>query len=341
MSTCQAAVRELVSGGELSAERADAAMTEVLEGACSPTLVAALLTALARRPETADELTGFARAVRRKATLLPAADHALCPCGTGGSGLQTANTSTAVAFVLASAGVPVAKHGNRASSGLCGSADVLEHLGIAVDIAVPRAGELLDELGLCFLFAPRVHPALRQLAPLRRELGFATVFNFLGPLCNPAGVQRQLLGVSDPRRALPMVQALQNLGSQEVLAVTGQDGLDELSVAGPSQVVRLRAGAVTTETWTPEMAGLPVHPAQALRGGNAATNAAILLSVLGGEPSAAADLTALNAGAGLLLMGRSPDLTSGVAQARAVLACGAGRDLLERYRRACSLDKAA
>ena len=341
MSACRIALRELVAGGQLTAESADAAMTEVLDGACSPTSVAALLTALTRRPETADELTGFARAVRRKATELPGASHALCPCGTGGSGLQTANTSTAVAFVLASTGVPVAKHGNRASSGLCGSADVLEHLGIAVDIPVDRAGAVLQELGLCFLFAPRVHPALRQIGPLRRELGFATVFNFLGPLCNPASVQRQLLGVSDARRAQPMVQALHNLGSREVLAVTGHDGLDELSLSGPSQVVRLRHGVVSTETWTPEMAGLQRREAHSVRGGDASTNAAILLSVLKGEPSAFADLTALNAGAGLLLTGHSPDLAQGVAKAQQLLASGAALDLLERYRSACTLEKAA
>lgn len=341
MSACRSALRELMAGGELTATCAEAAMTEVLEGACSPTIIAALLTALARRPETAEELTGFARAVRRKATELPGASHALCPCGTGGSGLQTANTSTAVAFVLAAAGVPVAKHGNRASSGLCGSADVLERLGIAVDIPVDRAGHLLQEMGLCFLFAPRVHPALRQLAPLRRELGFATVFNFLGPLCNPASVQRQLLGVSDARRAVPMVQALQHLGSREVLAVTGHDGLDELSLAGPSQVVRLQHGELRTETWTPEQAGLQRCKPEALRGGDAATNAAILLGVLSGEACAPAELTALNAGAGLMLTGHSPDLPSGVAKAKDILASGAARDLLERYRSACALEKAA
>ena len=339
MSACRSALHELMAGRELTTASADLAMTEVLEGSCSPTLTAAWLTALARRPETAEELTGFARAVRRKATELPAASHALCPCGTGGSGLQTANTSTAVAFVLAAAGVPVAKHGNRASSGLCGSADVLERLSIAVDIPVERSGQLLAELGLCFLFAPRVHPALRQLAPLRRELGFATVFNFLGPLCNPAGVQHQLLGVSDSRRALPMVQALRNLGSSEVLAVTGLDGLDELSLTGPSQVIRLHNGALTTEQWTPEQAGLERREPEALRGGDASVNAVILLKVLNGEACAAADLTALNAGAALLLTGHSPDLASGVAKARGVLASGAARDLLERYRRACSIEK--
>lgn len=341
MNACRTALRQLLAGEPLSVDGADAAMSEVLAGACPATLTAALLTALAGRTETPDELYGFARAVRRVATPMPRAEHALCPCGTGGSGLSTANTSTAVAFVLAAAGVAVAKHGNRASSGQCGSADVLEALGIAVDVPVQEAGALLDQLNLCFLFAPRMHPALRALAPIRRELGFATVFNSLGPLCNPASVERQLLGVADARRALPMVQALQRLGAQEVLAVTGAEGLDELSVCGPSQVVRLRDGQISVETWTPELAGLPRHPQEAIRGGNAATNSAILLQVLEGRPSAHADLTALNAGAALMLAGRAPDLRQGVILARELLASGAALQLLESYRQASALKRAA
>ncbi|MBI5610490.1 MAG: anthranilate phosphoribosyltransferase [Deltaproteobacteria bacterium] len=341
MEACRTALRALVAGQTLSSDAAEQAMGEVLAGQCSPTLVAGLLTALARRPETADELSGFARAVRKVANPLPGAEHALCPCGTGGSGLETANTSTSVAFVLAAAGVPVAKHGNRAASGRCGSADVLEQLGIAVDVPLEVAGEHLRDLGLAFLFAPRAHPALRQLAPIRRELGFSTVFNVLGPMCNPASVRRQVLGVADRRRAEPMVRALQQLGSERVLAVSGHDGLDELSLSAPSQVVQLHDGQVTVQTWTPEEAGLARVAPEQLRGGDAATNAVILLDVLAGRPSAHADLTALNAGAGLLLAGRAADLREGVNQAKAVLVSGAARDLLERYRERCAFVRAA
>ncbi len=341
MSALSYALRAAVGQVTLSQSEAFAAMAEMLDGAASPHVVAGFLSAMACRRPTVDELVGFAEAIRARMTAVPGGVDALCPCGTGGSGLDTANTSTATAFVLAAAGVPVAKHGNRASSGRCGSADVLEALGIDVEIAPALAGELLQELGLALLFAPRMHPTLRTLAPIRKALAFPTLFNTLGPMCNPASVRQQLLGVARRDLAPVMVQALQRLGSSAVLAATGADGLDELSLSGPSDVVLLRDGHLAAEVWCPEDAGLKSQPLASLLGGDREQNAAILLGVLSGVPGPHADHVALNAGAGLLVAGRVQTWQSGVAVAKDILRAGAARDLLERYRTRATLRQVA
>jgi anthranilate phosphoribosyltransferase len=256
-------------------------------------------------------------------------------CGTGGSGLPTTNTSTVCAFVLAAAGVPVAKHGNRASSGRCGSMDVLEELGVAIEIGPDAAGSLLADQGLAFLFAPLYHPAMRHVAPVRRSLGFRTVFNFLGPLCNPAGARRQLLGVSDPSMAPRMARALAGLGSERVLVVWGEDGLDELSLGAPTRTWELVDGELTEGRLTPEELGLEPASFEALAGGDRAENARHFLAILAGEDRGPrADHLALNAGAALMVAGRARDIAAGIEQARELVACGAVLERFEAYRAA-------
>lgn len=335
MSAYREAVGTLLRGDDLGAPLAAAVMREILDGACTPAQVGGLLAALARRTETVDEFVGFAEALRERALSVPSAGDAIDTCGTGGSGIATTNTSTAAAFVLAAGGVSVAKHGNRASSGVCGGMDVLEHLGVVIDLAPAAAGALLAEHGLVFLFAPRYHPALRAVGPIRRELGFRTIFNFLGPLCNPAGVSRQVLGVSDVTRAPRMAAALARLGSRHVLVVSGEDGLDELSLAAPTRIWEVKDGWVREMRVCPEEAGVASAPLEEILGGDRQRNAALLLSVLDGDVDTPhARHVALNAGAGFVVAGRAASLADGVAMAREVIASGAARALFERYRQA-------
>jgi anthranilate phosphoribosyltransferase len=255
-------------------------------------------------------------------------------CGTGGSGLATTNTSTAAALVLAAGGVAVAKHGNRASSGRCGSADVLETLGVNIDLPTASCEALLAELGLAFLFAPRFHPALRALAPVRRELGARTVFNLLGPLCTPAGVRRQVVGVSEVRRGAVVAATLARLGVERALVVAGEEGLDELSLCGPTRFWEVQGDQVSEGIWVPEDLGLKRVSFEEIAGGDRAFNAAALRAVLEGrERGPRAEHVALNAGAGFRVAGRVDGLEQGVARAREILASGAAALLLERYAR--------
>lgn len=335
MSAYREAVATLLRGGELGGSLAQATMTEVLDGALTPAQVGGLLAALARRVETVDELVGFAQVMRSRALRVRSEGEVIDTCGTGGSGQATPNTSTAVAFLLAAAGVKVAKHGNRASSGVCGSADVLEELGIALDLEPEALGDLLEAEGVAFLFAQRLHPALKVVGPIRRELGFRTVFNFLGPLCNPAGATRQLLGVSDANRAPRMAQALARLGTRRALVATGDDGLDELSLSAPTRLWELRDGEVRAFTLDPRDLGLSLASPDALVGGDRRRNAELLLEVLDGRARGPrADHVALNTGAGLYVAGRATTLAQGVGQARELMASGAGREVVERYRSA-------
>lgn len=324
----------LVRGQRLDQDSATQIMSDVLDGLWSAAQMGALLAALAARGESADELAGFALALRARAVPLPGGPRrgAIDTCGTGGSGLATTNTSTAAAFVLAAGGVPVAKHGNRASSGLCGSADVLEELGATVDLEPPAAASLLDDLGLTFLFAPRFHPVLRQLGPVRRELGFRTTFNLLGPLCNPALVGRQVLGVSDPERAGRLAQALLRLGAERALVVSGDDGLDEISLCGPTLAWELRDGTVREIRLFPNDLGLSTVSFDQIAGGDRAANAAHLRAVLAGhERGPRAEHTALNAGAGFWVAGRAASLRDGISLARDILRDGAAIELLSHY----------
>lgn len=329
--------------GPLGRQQAHDGMVELLDGRWSPAQAGAFLAALSLRGEGADELAGFADALRARAVGLPGAPAgAVDTCGTGGSGLPTTNTSTAAAFVLAAAGVPVAKHGNRASSGRCGSADVLEELGATIDLPAAQAAGLLGSLGVALLFAPRFHPALRALAPLRRELGIRTAFNLLGPLCNPARVRRQVIGVSDPRRAEAMAGALSLLGAERALLVAGEGGLDELSLCGPSEVWELTGGEVRRHRVEPAMVGLKAVPFEAIAGGDRGANASLVRGILRGEDRGPrADHVAFNAGAGLLVAGRAATLAEGVGQALEVLRGGAAGALLERYIEASRRPEAA
>ncbi|MCB9522182.1 MAG: anthranilate phosphoribosyltransferase [Myxococcales bacterium] len=324
----------LLKDAPLSEALAQALMDGMMGGAVGEIETAAVLTAMARKGPTVEELVGLARGMRARMVAVTAPGPLLDTCGTGGSGLDTPNISTMAAFVAAAAGVRVAKHGNRASSGRCGSSDLLEAVGVPVAVGAQAAAALLDEANLAFLFAPAYHPAVKAVVPVRRRLGFRTVFNFLGPLCNPAGATRQVLGVSDPAMAPLMAQALLALGSERVLVVHGADGLDELTLTGPTHFWEVAHGHVVEGVIEPADAGLPLHPTERLQGGDVATNRALFQAVLGGEPGPVADLVRLNAGAALWVGGAAEHLRAGVALAGDLLASGAAQVAFETYRAA-------
>lgn len=331
------ALEMAIEGRCLGRERARALMTAVMEGRVPPARLGGLLAALRARGETVDEITGFAEAMRQGALRVHCRREGLVDtCGTGGDASGTFNISTATALAAAGMGIPVAKHGNRAVSSRSGSADVLEALGVNLGISAARAGEVLDEVGLSFLFAPALHPAMRHAGPVRRELGVRTVFNVLGPLTNPAGAELQLLGVFDPDLCEPLARVLGALGSRRAFVVHGAGGLDEVSPLGPTRVAELRRGAVRTFTFDPAEAGVDRCDAAALAGGTPAENAAIITGVLAGEPGPAADTVALNAGFVAVLAGRAPDFRTGVTLARQALRSGAGLRLLSQLARATS-----
>ncbi len=328
------ALRTLVAGEPLDRPAAEAVMEQLLTGQVPEAAAGALLAALAIRGVSAPVLAGFATVMRRHARAVSGGADAVDTCGTGGSGLPTLNTSTLAAFVLAAAGVRVAKHGNRASSGKCGSMDVLEHLGVDIDLDVPRATARLRE-GIVFLNARRHHPALGPLAPVRRALGVRTVFNLLGPICNPAGVRRQLLGVSDAAAAPLLADCLAALGTERALVVHGDGGLDELALSGPTRVWRVEGERVDADVVEPDALGLPPTPFPAVAGGEVAENAERFVAVLRGDDTGPRHLhTALNAGAALWVGGAAPTLTAGVASAREILRSGAAFGAFERYREA-------
>lgn len=337
MSTYADAMTHLMAGDSLPAEAARGLMHAMMSGALDDIRVAAALTALQVKGITVPELVAFARGMRDHMVAVDVDTAGLLDtCGTGGSGLDTPNTSTMAAFVVAAAGVRVAKHGNRASSGKCGSSDLLAGLAVPVAVGPDVAARLIDEVGLAFLFAPAYHPAVRHVVPVRKGLGFRTVFNLLGPLCNPAGATRQLLGVGDPDGAAPMAAALAALGSERVLVVHGDDGLDELSPCAPSRTWLVEGGAVTEGRFTPEEVGFTRLAPEAIRGGDVATNVAIARGVLAGEPGPHSQLVALNAGAALWVGGAADGIVDGIRRAQAILKSGAALRLLETYRRMAS-----
>jgi anthranilate phosphoribosyltransferase len=334
MSAIAQVIARLRAGESLGAPEAEAVLGEVLDGRHDAAAIGDLLTALARKGETAEELTGFARAMRARAIRVDVPRDAVDTCGTGGSGLATVNTSTLVALVVAAAGVPVAKHGNRASSGLCGSGDVLDRAGVRVDVAPGQCPGLIDRTGIAFLFAPLFHPAMKHVGPVRKALGTRTVFNFLGPLCNPGGVRRQLLGVSSREHAPRMAQALAALGTDRSMVVSGADGLDELSLAGPSDVWTVEGDEVRQETVRPEDFGLPRREFRDFEGGDPERNLQIFDRLLDGGEGPHADHLALNAAAGLRVAGVVTGLVEGVSVARDLLASGRVRSTFEAYREA-------
>ncbi|RME77033.1 MAG: anthranilate phosphoribosyltransferase [Planctomycetota bacterium] len=328
-----ALLEHVLGGAALSRAQAHAVLAAMLDGSWSPAACAALLVALRARGEHADEIAGMAALLRERAHSVElGVPDAIDTCGTGGDGAGTFNISTAAAFVVAGAGVPVAKHGNRAVSSRAGSADVLEALGVPIESEPERARRMLEHAGFTFLFAPRHHGLLRRLAPLRRELGIRTILNALGPLANPAGVRRQLVGVYAPTLLEPMAHALARLGAEAALVVHGDDGLDEISLCAPSTVAVLREGRVTLERWSPERFGLERAVPDAIPGGDVAHNARVIEAVLAGERGPARDIVCLNAAAALWLADRAPEPEAAFRLACETIDSGRARAVLERLR---------
>lgn len=317
--TMKLLLAKLVEGQTMTSEEAHAFFSACLRGEPTPAQVAAAVTALRIRGETVDEITAFATAMRDAALSLDHPfDEVIDTCGTGGDGLHTYNVSTAVAFVLAGAGLKVAKHGNRAVSSKSGSSDVLAALGVNLDATPAQQARALDQAGIAFLFAPTYHGAMRHVGPVRAEIGFRTVFNLLGPLCNPAHATRQVMGVYDPALLEPLAEVLGRLGARRAWTVHGQ-GLDELTTTGPTEVAEWKDGAVRRFTITPADAGLPLAALDDLRGGDAEHNAAALTALLGGAPGPYRDIVLLNAAAALVVADRAADLREGAELAAAVI----------------------
>jgi anthranilate phosphoribosyltransferase len=307
----------------------EAAFGEIADGKASQVATAGLLVALRAKGETVLEIVAAARALRARALRGPRIDpRAIDTCGTGGDGAGTFNVSTAAAFVVAGAGVPVAKHGNRAASSRAGSIDVLEALGVRCELPVERAAEVLARVGIAPFFARVAHPAMRFLAPVRAELGVRTIANCLGPLLNPVDVKRQVVGVYAPELVAALVAALGRLGSERALVVHGSDGLDEITTTGPSHAALLEAGRVRTLELDPAALGIPRAQPAALQGGDAAANAAIVRAVLAGETGPRREIVCVNAGAALWIAGAAPDLAAGLDLARESIDSGAARERL-------------
>jgi anthranilate phosphoribosyltransferase len=335
MLTARQAIAELVAGRDLGEEQAREVMTAIMEEEVTPAQFGALVTALRLKGETVDEIAGFAGVMRDKAVHVRADGVGMVvdTCGTGGDGRGTFNVSTAAAIVTAAVGPAVAKHGNRAASSACGSADVLEALGVAISLGPHEVTSCLERAGIAFMLAPLYHPATRFAIGPRREIGIRTVFNILGPLTNPARVKAQVLGVADPALIGRMAQVLQRLGSRHAFVVCGADGIDEISVSGPTHVAELRGGVVREYEVTPEELGVERAPFELIKGGDAATNAAMIAAVLKGEgPQAPRDVVALNAAAALVAGAVAPDLPAGVRLAREAIDAGLGWRKLEQWR---------
>ena len=323
-----AAVELVAGGGTLPAVLAEAAMEELMDGAAPPVQVAALLAMMRVRGETPEEVAAFARVMRARSVRVEAPDDAVDLCGTGADGLHTFNISTLASFVVAGAGAPVAKHGNRAITSRSGSADLIEALGIPLDPGPEAVERSIRDIGFGFMFAPSYHPAMKHAMPIRRELPMRTIFNLLGPLSSPAGVRRQLLGVADARLVGLIAGALSRLDTKRALVVHGADGSDELSLAGPNHAVLVEEGTTRDLVIDAVELGLARAPLDALSGGDAQLNAAITLSVLGGEPGPARDVVLLNAGAALFVAGRAADVAEGVALAGAAIDTGRAADIV-------------
>ncbi len=324
------AIEVALAGREVPARVLEEAFGEIAGGHAAPVRIAALLVALRSKGETAGEIAAVARALRAVAVTVPCPHpQAVDTCGTGGDGADTFNISTTAAFVVAGAGLPVAKHGNRAASSRAGSADVLEALGAQIDIPVERSAAILAEVGIAFFFARVAHPVMAHVAPVRKELGVRTLMNCLGPLLNPAGVRPQLVGVYARELVEPMAAALAELGAERALVVHGSDGLDELTTTAVSFAALSDGAGVRRFEIEPDALGLPTATAGALRGGDALENAKIVRAVLDGERGARRDVTVLNAGAALWVGGAVGGLEEGIERAAESLDSGGARDKLE------------
>ncbi|MGB8329639.1 MAG: anthranilate phosphoribosyltransferase [Polyangiales bacterium] len=328
------AIRELVAGHDLSPIEVEAAMDAVLAGEASDTQIAAFVVALRMKGESPAEIAAAARALRKHCELIhpKVTGPLLDTCGTGGDGLHTFNISTAAALVAAACGIAVAKHGNRGVSSVSGSADVLEALGVRIELAPERVRQCIEQVGIGFLFAPRHHAAMRHAAPVRRELGIRTLFNLLGPLSNPASATHQLVGVYDRARTVPMAHALGSLGLTAAWVVHGEGGLDEVSPAGPTTVAQWADDQVSTFEIRPDDFGLPEVPVDALRGGDAKRNAEIIVGVLRGDQGPARIAVLINAAAALCVTGLTNDRHAAAEQAADAIDSGAAQAMLERWR---------
>jgi anthranilate phosphoribosyltransferase len=318
----------------LSFSEAEALFARMLDGGMADDEIRETLLTLTERGETAQEIAGVAKAMRDRMTRISAPENAIDVCGTGGDGQHSLNISTATALVVAACGVPVAKHGNRAASSKAGTADTLEALGLNLDNAGIRAEQTLAEIGIAFLFAQTHHPAMRHVMPIRRAIGRRTIFNLIGPIANPAGVSRQLIGIATPAYVDIYRDAMKLLGMDKVMIVAGLEGLDELSIAGPSKVATIGIPGIAEEV-APEEAGLPRHPLSAIRGGEADFNAAALDRLLDGEPGAYRDAVLLNSAAALLVAGEARDWREGAEEAAEAIDKGLAKALLDCWVAAC------
>lgn len=330
--TLPQALAKLIIGESLTRDEAFGAMTTIMKGEATPAQIGGTMVALRMKGETVDEITGFAEAMRSYAnSVRTEREDLLDTCGTGGSGIHKFNISTVSAVIAAAAGARVAKHGNRAMSGKAGSADVLEALGVNINLTAEQAAACLERTGITFMFAQLYHPALKHAAAPRRELGVRTIFNMLGPLANPANADRQLIGLYDRTRTAIVAEVLSRLGLKRAMVVGSHDGLDEISISAPTQVSELRNGEVTTYDITPEQLGLTMLPLSAVQGGDASENAAIIRRVLAGEKSAYRDVVLANAGACIYVAGRAQSLADGVRVAAETIDSGRAESKLQQW----------
>ena len=338
-SALHSAIHKLAHHQPLSADDAAEAFGVIMRGEATAVLIAAMLAGLRVRGETSEVVAGVVRALREVMVRLPAAnpEELVDTCGTGGGAVQTFNISTAAALLAAGAGVRIAKHGNRSFTSRCGSADVLEALGVAIDAPLPAMTAALERAGIVFMYAPLMHPAMRHVGPIRRELGIPTVMNVVGPLANPAGATRQVVGVADAYRVPILAGALGELGSRHAMVVHGEPGLDEISPLGPTRVIEIRDGSTHEWTITPSDYGLATTDAAELAGGDPADNARIITEVLGGRgPPGARAAVVMNAAAAIYVSGRTGSYADSIAAARAALESGKGTAALNRLREATS-----
>jgi anthranilate phosphoribosyltransferase len=330
MVDLKALIAQVATGANLSREQAAGAFDVMMSGEATPSQMGALLMGLRVRGETVDEITGAVAAMRSKMLRVEAPANAIDVVGTGGDASGSYNISTCAAFIVAGAGIPVAKHGNRALSSRSGAADVLGALGVKIDLAPEEIARCIEEAGIGFMFAPAHHPAMKHVGPTRVELGTRTIFNLLGPLSNPANVRRQMVGVFSRQWVEPLAHVLKNLGSERAIVVHGSDGLDEITTSGPTTVASLENGSVRTYEISPEDVGFKRVKPESLRGGDAQANAEALKTVLEGKSSAFHDVAVFNAAAALVVAGVAKDLKGGVALAQASIKSGEAEGRLDR-----------
>jgi anthranilate phosphoribosyltransferase len=331
--TPQEALNRVIEHREIFREEMLSLMRSIMSGEVSPVLIAAIITGLRVKKETIGEIAAAAEVMREFATKVPVPDEPrlIDTCGTGGDAAHSFNISTAAMFVAAAAGARIAKHGGRSVSSKSGSADVLEALGVKINLTPEQVASSIAEVGVGFMFAPNHHSAMKHAAPVRRELGVKTIFNILGPLTNPAGAKQQVMGVFHPDLVGIQARVLQRLGSRRVMIVHGTEGLDEISISGPTLVGELKDGAIREYTIAPQEFGLQVHDASAIRVDGVEQSKARMLAALGNETGAARDIVALNAGASAYIAGLAPTIAEGIKKALAVLASGAARKKLDAF----------